>query len=264
MSTNDSAAPAVPAVPEGTVSVSVAAGVGTVTFAHPKGNSLPGALLGRLAREVTALGANPDARVIVLRSGGTGPFCAGASFDELTAIDDSVEGQEFFSGFSRVILAMIRAPKFVLVRVQGKAAGGAIGLIAASDFSFAVQKASAKLSELAIGIGPFVVGPVIEKKIGLAAFSAMTVDADWRDAAWCERHALYAKLFDDVAPMDAAVDTLAATLARANPEAMAALKKVFWAGTEQWDMLLAERANVSGTMVLSDFTREAIRKFRLT
>jgi methylglutaconyl-CoA hydratase len=137
-------------------------------------------------------------------------------------------------------------------------------LIAASDFSFAVQKASAKLSELAIGIGPFVVGPVIEKKIGLAAFSAMTVDADWRDAAWCERHALYAKLFDDVAPMDAAVDTLAATLARANPEAMAALKKVFWAGTEQWDMLLAERANVSGTMVLSDFTREAIRKFRLT
>jgi methylglutaconyl-CoA hydratase len=264
MSTNDSAAPAVPAVPEGTVSVSVAAGVGTVTFAHPKGNSLPGALLGRLAREVTALGANPDARVIVLRSGGTGPFCAGASFDELTAIDDSVEGREFFSGFSRVILAMIRAPKFVLVRVQGKAAGGAIGLIAASDFSFAVQKASAKLSELAIGIGPFVVGPVIEKKIGLAAFSAMTVDADWRDAAWCERHALYAKLFDDVAPMDAAVDTLAATLARANPEAMAALKKVFWAGTEQWDMLLAERANVSGTMVLSDFTREAIRKFRLT
>jgi methylglutaconyl-CoA hydratase len=262
MTTNDSVAPAVPAVPEGTVSVSVADGIGTVTFAHPKGNSLPGALLGQLAREVTALGANPDARVIVLRSGGIGPFCAGASFDELTAIDDSVEGQEFFSGFSRVILAMIRAPKFVLVRVQGKAAGGAVGLIAASDFSFAVQKASAKLSELAIGIGPFVVGPVIEKKIGLAAFSAMTVDADWRDAAWCERHGLYAKLFDDVAPMDAAVDTLAATLAASNPEAMAALKKVFWAGTEQWDKLLAERANMSGTMVLSDFTREAISKFR--
>ncbi len=261
MTTNDSAAPT---VPEGTVSVSAAGGVGTVTFFHPKGNSLPGALLGQLAREVTALGANPAVRVIVLRSGGTGPFCAGASFDELTAIGDSFEGQEFFSGFSRVILAMIRAPKFVLVRVHGKAAGGAVGLIAASDFSFAVNKASAKLSELAIGIGPFVVGPVIERKIGLAAFSAMTVDADWRDAAWCERHGLYAKRFDDVAPMDAAIDTLAATLAASNPEAMAALKKVFWAGTEQWDTLLAERANMSGTMVLSDFTREAIHRFRAT
>jgi methylglutaconyl-CoA hydratase len=267
MTTNDSvpsAVPAVPAVPEGTISVSVAAGIGTVTFTHPKGNSLPGALLEQLARDVAALGTNPEARVIVLRSGGTGPFCAGASFDELTAIGDSIAGQEFFSGFSRVILAMIRAPQFVLVRVHGKAAGGAVGLIAASDFSFAVNKASAKLSELAIGIGPFVVGPVIEKKIGLAAFSAMTVDADWRDAAWCERHGLYAKLFDDVAPMDAAIDTLAATLAASNPEAMAALKKVFWAGTEQWDTLLAARANMSGTMVLSEFTRDAISRFRAT
>jgi methylglutaconyl-CoA hydratase len=259
MTTNDSAASA---IPEGTVSVSIADGVGTVTFTHPKGNSLPGTLLGKLAREVTALGANPDARVIVMRSGGTGPFCAGASFDELTAIHDSVTGQEFFSGFSRVILAMIRAPKFVLVRVHGKAAGGAVGLIAAADFSFALEKASAKLSELAIGIGPFVVGPTIEKKIGLAAFSAMAVDADWRDAAWCERHGLYAKLFAEVAPMDAAVDTLAATLAASNPEAMAALKKIFWAGTEQWDKLLAERASMSGTMVLSEFTRAAINKFR--
>jgi len=262
MTMNDSDTPAVPAIPEGTVSVSVAAGIGTISFAHPKGNSLPGALLGQLARAVTALGANPDARVIVLRSDGTGPFCAGASFDELTAIDDSVAGQEFFSGFSRVILAMIRAPKFVLVRVHGKAAGGAVGLIAASDFSFAVQKASAKLSELAIGIGPFVVGPVIEKKVGLAAFSAMAVDADWRDAAWCERHGLYSRLFDDVTAMDTSVDTLATTLAASNPDAMAALKKVFWAGTESWDALLAERANMSGTMVLSAFTREAIRKFR--
>lgn len=253
---------AVPAMPEGSVSVSVAEGVGTVTFFHPKGNSLPGSLLAQLAREVTTLGADPEARVIVLRSGGTGPFCAGASFDELTQIDDSVTGQEFFSGFSRVILAMIRAPKFVLVRVHGKAAGGAVGLIAASDFSFAVTKASAKLSELAIGIGPFVVGPVIEKKIGLAAFGAMAVDADWRDAAWGERHGLYSKLFDEVAAMDAAVDELAKTLAASNPEAMAALKKVFWSGTEGWDTLLAERASMSGRMVLSEFTRAAIARFR--
>lgn len=247
--------------PEGSVDVRIADGVAHITFHHPKGNSLPGALLRQLAADVTAMGEHPDVRVIVIRSGGTGPFCAGASFDELTAITSAVQGQEFFSGFSRVILAMIRAPKFVVTRVHGKAAGGAVGLIAASDFSMAVKTASAKLSELAVGIGPFVVGPVIERKIGLAAFSAMAVDADWRDAAWCERHGLYARLFDDAAVMEGAMDTLVKTLAGSNPEAMAQLKRVFWAGTEQWDALLAERAMLSGTMVLSEFSKRAIGKF---
>ena len=157
---------------------------------------------------------------------------------------------------------MIRAPKFVLSRVHGKAAGGAVGLIAASDFSFALRSASAKLSELAIGIGPFVVGPVIEKKIGLAAFSAMAVDADWRDAAWCERHGLYSRLFEALGDLDTSLDSLAQTLAASNPDAMAELKRVFWAGTEGWDQLLAERAGNSGTMVLSEFTRKAIARFK--
>jgi methylglutaconyl-CoA hydratase len=248
--------------PDGYVRTEIADGIGRIEFFHPKSNALPSAILRDLAAAVTAVGADPLARVIVLQSGGTGPFCAGASFDELTAISSPEQGQEFFSGFARVILAMIRAPKFVISRVHGKAAGGAVGLIAASDFSMAVSKASAKLSELAVGIGPFVVGPVIEKKIGLAAFGAMSVDADWRDAAWGERHGLYAKLFDDVAAMDDAVTALATTLAASNPEAMAMLKRVFWAGTEQWDTLLAERAAMSGTLVLSEFTRNAIGAFK--
>jgi methylglutaconyl-CoA hydratase len=248
--------------PDGYVRTEIADGIGRIEFFHPKSNALPSAILRDLAAAVTAVGADPSARVIVLQSGGTGPFCAGASFDELTAIASPEQGQEFFSGFARVILAMIRAPKFVISRVHGKAAGGAVGLIAASDFSMAVSKASAKLSELAVGIGPFVVGPVIEKKIGLAAFGAMSVDADWRDAAWGERHGLYAKLFDDVAAMDDAVTALATTLAASNPEAMAMLKRVFWAGTEQWDSLLAERAAMSGTLVLSEFTRNAIGAFK--
>jgi methylglutaconyl-CoA hydratase len=248
--------------PDGYVRTEIADGIGRIEFFHPKSNALPSAILRDLAAAVTAVGADPSARVIVLQSGGTGPFCAGASFDELTAIASPEQGQEFFSGFARVILAMIRAPKFVISRVHGKAAGGAVGLIAASDFSMAVSKASAKLSELAVGIGPFVVGPVIEKKIGLAAFGAMSVDADWRDAAWGERHGLYAKLFDDVAAMDDAVTALATTLAASNPVAMAMLKRVFWAGTEQWDSLLAERAAMSGTLVLSEFTRNAIGAFK--
>jgi methylglutaconyl-CoA hydratase len=246
----------------GTVRSVIASGVGSIEFYHPKGNSLPGSLLRALAAEITQLGKDPEVRVIVLKSGGSGPFCAGASFDELVAIDDEARGQEFFSGFSRVILAMIRAPKFVVTRVHGKAAGGAVGVIAASDFSVAVRSASAKLSELAIGIGPFVVGPVIQKKIGLAAFSAMAVDADWRDGEWCERHGLYSRLVSDQQSLDSAVDALVTTLASSNPEAMAELKRVFWEGTEQWDTVLASRAAMSGRMVLSDFTRNAIARFK--
>lgn len=245
----------------GDVTLEIANGIASVTFGHPKGNSLPGELLKLLAAQISAAGADPRARVIVLRSEGTGPFCAGASFDELTAIADAESGKEFFSGFARVILAMMRAPKFIVVRVHGKVAGGGVGLVAASDFSVAVGSASAKLSELAVGIGPFVVGPAIERKIGLAAFSAMSVDADWRDASWCERHGLYSRVYADPSAMDAGLDTLAATLANANPEAMAQLKQVFWAGTEDWDLMLTERAEMSGTLVLSEFTRNAIAKF---
>lgn len=250
------------AVAGGTVTTRIANGIGRVEFHHPKGNSLPGALLRALADTITRVGADASVRVIVLTSGGTGPFCAGASFDELVAINSREQGQEFFSGFSRVILAMLRVPQFVLTRVHGRAAGGAVGLIAASDLSFAVQSAQAKLSELAIGIGPFVVGPVIEKKIGLAAFSAMAVDADWRDAAWGERHGLYSRVFTDLASLDASLEAEATKLAGCNPEAMAQLKRVFWAGTEQWETLLAERAMMSGTMVLSEFTRNAIASFK--
>ncbi len=259
MTTNASPASA---VPEGRVQLSVADGIGTVEFSHPKGNSLPAKLLNELAAGITQLGADPAARVIVLRSAGTSTFCAGASFDEFTAVSTPAEGQEFFSGFSRVILAMIRAPKFVLTRVQGRAAGGALGVIAASDYSFAVRSAQAKLSELQVGIGPFVVGVVLERKLGLAPFQFLGVHADWHDAEWCERHGLYAMLCDDIPALDAAVHAHATRLAASNPEAMAEMKKIFWAGTEHWEERMRERAAMSGRMVLSDFTRSALEKFR--
>jgi methylglutaconyl-CoA hydratase len=157
---------------------------------------------------------------------------------------------------------MIRAPKFVLVRVQGRTAGGGVGIAAAGDYTFAVQTASAKLSELAVGIGPFVVGPVIGRRIGQGPYAAMSVDAEWRDASWCERHGLYARVFPEVATMDAELNGLAGVLAASNPAAMAAMKKVFWQGTDDWDALLADRARMSGTLVLSEFTRAAIAKFK--
>jgi methylglutaconyl-CoA hydratase len=255
-------APSAPAVPDGTVSVSVAHGIGTVEFAHPKGNSLPAKLLDELAHTITHLGANDAARVIVLRSAGTGAFCAGASFDEFTALADATEGQRFFSGFSRVILAMIRAPKFVLTRVHGRAAGGAIGVIAASDYSVAVDTAQVKLSELQVGIGPFVVGVVIERKLGLAPFMNLAVHADWHSAAWCERHGLYSAVMDSKDALDDAVAAHAKRLAASNPEAMREMKRIFWQHTDGWEKTMAERAALSGRMVLSEFTRDALARFR--
>lgn len=255
-------APHTPDAEQGRVHTTVHDGIATVRFHHPKGNSLPGALLRALAAEVTALADRPEARVIVLRSDGTGPFCAGASFDELRSIGDAATGKEFFMGFARLILAMRRCPKFVIARVHGKAVGGGVGVCAAADYAIATPNAQVKLSELAVGIGPFVVGPVIEKKIGLAAFQQLAIDAtEWRDAQWACRAGLYAQLADNAEALDGAVHTLALRLARSNPEAMALMKQAFWQGTEHWDELLERRAEMSGTLVLSEFTRAALAAF---
>lgn len=242
----------------GKVETSISDGIATITFSHPKGNSLPGALLKALAHTVREAGENEDAKVIVLRSAGEGAFCAGASFSELQGITSEAQGLEFFSGFANLILAMIRAPKFIVTRVQGKTVGGGVGVVAASDYAIASRAASVRLSELAVGIGPFVVGPVIEKKIGLAAFSALAVDADWRDAEWAERHGLFASVADNTEQLDRDVAARAKVLAKSNPEAMSRLKSAFWAGTESWDELLKSRAASSGTLVLSEFARRAI------
>ena len=246
----------------GHVRVSTTDGIGTVSFYHPKGNSLPAVMLRELIEGVDRLGLDKSTHVIVLRSEGTGPFCAGASFDEFTSIQDAEAGRQFFMGFARLILAMRRCPKFIIARVHGKVAGGGVGIVAAADYSLAMVTAAVRLSELAVGIGPFIVGPVIERRIGSGPFSAMAVDADWRDAHWAERHGLYSRLCDVQTELDAHLDSLVHTLARSNPEAMAELKRTFWAGTEHWEELLPERAKMSGRLVLSDHTKRAVEAFR--
>ena len=246
---------------DGQVVVEVRDAVAAVQFSHPKSNSLPSALLQKLADEITKIGHNSGVKVIVLRSPGNGAFCAGASFDEMKAVSDATNGREFFSGFARVILAMVRAPQFVLARVHGKVTGGGVGLIAASDYVFAVKGASLKLSELAIGLGPFVIGPVVERRVGRGPFEALAIDADWRDADWAERHGLYSRVFDDEKSMDAAMEKLVQFLSQSNPEAIKQLKQVFWADTDEWDALLERRAAISGALALSAHTRAAIEKF---
>jgi methylglutaconyl-CoA hydratase len=245
---------------QGHVTSSIAEGIATVEFGHPKSNSLPGAILAWLAETVAQVAGSEATRVIVLRSGGGGAFCAGASFDELRTVADPETGLRFFSGFAQVILAMIRAPQFVLARVHGKAVGGGVGLVAAADYPIATRAAAVKLSELAVGIGPFVVGPPIERKIGLGAFGAMSVDADWRSAEWALQHGLYAALADDVAALDAQIEARARWLAAANPDAMTELKRVFWRATDHWDQLLIERAAISGRLVLGSAAQDAIAR----
>lgn len=238
-------------------------GIATITFFHPQSNSLPSAILQQLAVEIEAAGEDENAKVIILQSAGEKAFCAGASFDELIAINDLQQGKKFFSGFAGVINAMRKAPKFVIARVQGKAVGGGVGIASAADYTFAVSSASVKLSELAVGIGPFVVGPAVERKIGSSAFCQLAINAsEWQSAAWAANKGLYAELFDTAEAMDEAIQKLSTTLSNSNPEAMMLLKRAAWQGTEHWDQLLIERAEMSGKLVLSDFTRNAISAFK--
>jgi methylglutaconyl-CoA hydratase len=239
-------------------------GITTIEFFHPQSNSLPGKILEQLAQAIHGAGNDKETRVVILRSAGEKSFCAGASFDELMAIQTKEQGLEFFSGFAHVINAIRTCPKFVIGRIQGKCVGGGVGIAAAVDYAIAAEGAEVKLSELAVGIGPFVVGPAVERKIGVSAFSQLAIDTTmWRNADWARRKGLYAELHPDIGAMDESIRRLANVLMHSSPEAMAEMKKILWKGTEHWDTLLLERASISGRLVLSDFTRNAIAKFKI-
>ncbi len=247
----------------GSVEYTINNQIATIEFGHPLSNSLPGKILAKLAESITELGNNDNVRVIVLKSLGEKAFCAGASFDELISIKDFETGKTFFSGFAKVINACRKCPKFIIGRVQGKAVGGGVGVASAVDYCLATTNAEVKLSELAVGIGPFVVGPAVERKIGISAMSELAINAtEWRSAEWAKNKGLYAEVFNTIEELDGEVDKLANRLAKSNPEAMSMLKEVFWEGTNHWDELLSDRAAMSGKLVLSDFTVNAINSFK--
>ena len=245
------------------VNLNIESGIGTVEFFTEQSNSLPGDILKKLANTILEAGNNPDIKVIILKSGGDRTFCAGASFDELLAVNSAEGGHQFFMGFANVINAMRKAPKFIIGRIQGKAVGGGIGLASATDYCFATQYSAVKLSELALGIGPFIVSAPIERKMGLSAMSQMGINAgEFYNPEWCREKGLYNEVFKSTDEMDLAVQELARKLSSYNPEAMAEMKKVFWRGTDDWDELLPSRAQTSGQLVLSEFTRTFIQKFK--
>ena len=233
----------------------------TIEFFHPSGNSLPGKLLEQIAHAIHGAGNEEDTKVIVLASGGSGSFCSGASFTELNSITSVEQGQKFFTGFANVINAMRTCPKFIVARVHGRAVGGGVGLIAAADYAIGVEGADIKLSELSLGIGPFVVGPVIEKRIGFSAFSHLAIDSTmWRNAEWAKRKGLYAEVHETVGGMDESISRLTTALTHTSPLAVRELKQAFWKGCENWDILLAEKAAISGRLILSDFSRKELAR----
>ena len=238
-------------------------GLATLEFGHPASNSFPSELLTRLEKEFISLSENPEVNVILLRSEGEKAFCAGASFNELIAIDDLEAGKRFFMGFAKVINAMRKCKKIIVGRVQGKTVGGGVGLVSACDYALATEAAAIKLSELSIGIGPFVIAPAVERKMGKAALAEMSLAAtEWKNAYWAQEKGLYAKVLDSVKELDREVSLLTEKLVSYNPQALNAMKKILWENTEHWDDLLVQRAAVSGELVLSNFTKKALAKFK--
>ena len=248
---------------QGTIFVEIVNRIATVEFTHPASNSFPSELLARLANAFAKLSSNEEVHVIILKSEGLKTFCAGASFNELIAIDNFEDGKSFFMGFANVINAMRNCSKLIVGRIQGRTVGGGVGLIAACDIAMATEKASVKLSELSIGIGPFVIAPAVERKTGVSGLSTLSLNpTKWQNAYWAQKNGLYSEVYDSVNELDMAIEQLTEGLSQSNPEALSEMKCIFWENTENWEVLLEERAEISGKLVLSDFTKESLQKFK--
>lgn len=247
----------------GSIQTSIQDKIATITFSHPASNSFPSHQLQALTTEINSLSEHNDVAVIVLQSEGVGAFCAGASFDELLAVNDLEVGKQFFSGFANVINAMRVCKKLIVGRIHGKAVGGGVGLASACDYAFATEAAAIKLSEIAIGIGPFVIEPAVSRKMGKSATAELSLNpTEWKSAQWACEYKLYARVCETIDDMDIALHKFTTQLASYNAEALYEMKKVLWEGTEHWSTLLYERAAISGRLVLSDFTKEALNAFK--
>jgi enoyl-CoA hydratase/carnithine racemase len=234
----------------------------SIEFYHPQSNSLPSVLLNELANQIQEAGIDAEIRVIILRSWGDKAFCAGASFAELSKITSSSQGEQFFNGFANVINSMRKCPKFIIARIQGKCVGGGVGIAAAADYTIAVTGAEIKLSELEIGIGPFVVGPAVERKLGLSAFSQLAIDASsWRTAEWAKTRGLYSEVHASLQDLDDSLQRLVSHLSHSSTQAIREIKKMLWHDTSHWDQLLAERAKISGSLVITPIAQKAISLF---
>lgn len=236
--------------------------ISEITFGHPKSNSLPGEILELLAQTILNEGAKEEVKAILLKSDGERAFCAGASFDELLSIDELENSKKFFGGFAKVLNAMRSCGKLVIVRVQGKTTGGGVGIACAADYCFATKDSAMALTELNLGIGPFVIGPFVERKMGKSAYSAMSIDADFRSADWCEQHDVYHSVSENISEMDVEINKFLEKLATRSSDALSLIKKVSWEGTEHFEQLMPERILMSASLILEDSAKENIGKIK--
>ena len=236
--------------------------IAEITFGTPKSNALPGEILEKLAQTIIESGKDENVKAILLKSAGEKAFCAGASFDELLEIDDLENSKIFFGGFAKVLNAMRSCGKLVIVRVQGKTTGGGVGIACAADYCFATKDSAMALTELNLGIGPFVIGPFVERKVGKSAYSAMSIDADFRSADWCEKHDVYHSVSENIQEMDAKIEAFMKKLSERSADALASIKKVSWEGSEHFDQLMPERILMSASLILEDSAKQNIQKIK--
>ena len=236
--------------------------ISEITFGHPKSNSLPGEILELLAQTILNEGAKEEVKAILLKSDGEKAFCAGASFDELLSIDELENSKKFFGGFAKVLNAMRSCGKLVIVRVQGKTTGGGVGIACAADYCFATKDSALALTELNLGIGPFVIGPYVERKMGKSAYAAMSIDADFRSADWCEKHDVYNSVSENIQMMDEEIDKFLEKLSTRSSDALSLIKKVSWEGTEHFEQLMPERILMSASLILEDSAKKNIEMIK--
>ena len=245
------------------VYTSVENNVAIIEFSSEQANALSMDLLHRLAKELDVASVNDSVKVVLLKSAGEKTFCAGAFFDELVKVDSLESGKVFFSGFASVLNAIRNCSKPVIGRAQGKAVGGGVGILATCDYVFATEQASIRLPELSIGIGPFVIAPAVERKIGIGALSELSFSPDqWKNAYWAQQKGLIARVYETAKEMDEAIDHFLVTLLKSNPQALSEMKRVTWQHTEHWERELIDNAAISGRLVLSEQTRLMLEKLK--
>ncbi len=247
---------------KGFVNQEIKNNISEITFGTQKSNSLPGEILELLAETILESGKDQSVKAILLKSEGEKAFCAGASFDELLEIEELEKSKIFFGGFAKVLNAMRSCGKLVIVRVQGKTTGGGVGIACAADYCFATKDSAMALTELNLGIGPFVIGPFVERKVGKSAYSAMSIDADFRSADWCEKHDVYHSVSENISEMDEEIKAFMEKLSTRSSEALALIKKVSWEGTEHFAQLMPERILMSASLILEDSAKENIGKIK--
>ena len=244
------------------VNTTIKNNIAEIIFGTPKSNSLPGEILEKLAQTILDEGSKKEVKAILLKSEGDKSFCAGASFDELLEIEKKKKKKIFFGGFAKVLNAIRSCGKLVIVRVQGKTTGGGVGIACAADYCFATEEAAVALTELNLGIGPFVIGPFVERKVGKSAYSAMSIDADFRSADWCEKHDVYHSVSENIEIMDVEINAFMEKLSTRSSDALALIKKVSWEGTEHFEQLMPERILMSASLILEDSAKENIGKIK--